>query len=506
MKIQGIIHQQICQLKWHLLACLGLVMVLPIEEAVVSLKDGTGVYSSTMVIVSLMFAPLLTGLIACANVQGDFEEKRYIFWRSKPVNVKLFVTLKFLTGLIASLIIIACPAIFGLVLSIFCKDYLEDETLQYFLPFAVLIAILTYSLCFGCNVLVRRTARAWLIGMLLGAFILVLPFILPLNYRDFVSDVMFGAWGYYPAIMLIASAAAFVFALYAAQHEWHLKTNLKGLLWVGTGLVFALMMLFNSQVANIKVLQEKEIESHDWRWNALDSAGDRVIFQGRSYINTNNNKISFSNIDVNPDDIDEITVPTTRIGGYRTRIYPWRGRLYKKTEGNLYSLAIYVYYRNEEKKDIYEKVYLRSHMFTGESWMQDDELDISDCLEDSTYPSTTMRLIDNKLIVLVNKSLVIIDVSDPQELKLIDKKLNALKSRAPYFYDRRKEFAIPLVPVEEISSEERIRLSIDRYYHYNDIYETSKVNIHNKQISFFRISQDDCTVRCNRLGRREYLL
>ena len=93
MRIRGIIHQQICQLRWHFLACLGLVMVLPLEEAVVSLKDGTGVYSSTMVIVSLMFAPLLTGLIACANVQGDFNEKRYIFWQSKPVNLKLFITL-----------------------------------------------------------------------------------------------------------------------------------------------------------------------------------------------------------------------------------------------------------------------------------------------------------------------------------------------------------------------------------------------------------------------------
>ena len=33
MKVAGIIHQQICQLRWHLPACLGLIMVLPVEEA-----------------------------------------------------------------------------------------------------------------------------------------------------------------------------------------------------------------------------------------------------------------------------------------------------------------------------------------------------------------------------------------------------------------------------------------------------------------------------------------
>ena len=484
MRIRGIIYQQICQLRWHLLACLGLIMALPIEEAAVSFKEGDGFYSSGMIIVSLMFAPLLTGLIACANVQGDFEEKRYIFWRSKPVNVKLFITLKFLTGLVASLIIIACPVIFGLVLGIFYQDYIEYETIQYLMPFPVLIAILMYSLCFGCNVLVRRTARAWLIGMLLGAFILVIPFILPLNYKDFVSDIMFGPWGYYPAIMLAASAAVFVFALYAAQRDWHLRTNLKGLLWAGTGLVFALMMLFNSQVANIKVLQEKEIDSN-WRGRIdMDYAGDKVIFQGRRYVNINDNKISFSDIDGNTNSIE---APLTRMKGYRTDTYPRDGRLYKKTKSNLYSLAIDEYYRKEDKKNIYEKVYLRSNMPTGESWKQVDELDISDCLEDSTYPSIAMRLIGNTIIAFVDKSILIIDITDTGKLKLIGKKLNVFG----YYHTRRKEFTIPLVPVEEIDIKERIKLSIDWNYDAYNMCKASIVDIHDDSISFFLVSDKD---------------
>ena len=186
--------------------------------------------------------------------------------------------------------------------------------------------------------------------------------------------------------------------------------------------------------------------------------------------------------------------------GYTLRRHTSFVSLVKKVGDDLYSFSIDAYHRSEpieregdkiRYRNIYEKVYLRSYKHTGDGWTPACELDISDCLTDNLYFHTTMRLIENNLIVLVNKSLVIIDVSDPGRLKLIDKKPNALKRQMGYRHDRRKKFAIPLIPVEEISSEERIRLSIDRYYHYNDIYETSMVDIHNKQISFFRIYYDD---------------
>ncbi len=102
MRVSGIIHQQICQLKWHLLACLGLLMVLPVEEAVVNLKEGDGFFSTAMTFPVVFVGPLLAGLIACANVQGDLNEKRYIFWRSKPANIKLLITLNVAAFLVLS--------------------------------------------------------------------------------------------------------------------------------------------------------------------------------------------------------------------------------------------------------------------------------------------------------------------------------------------------------------------------------------------------------------------
>jgi len=229
MRVSGIIHQQICQLKWHLLACLGLIMVLPVEEAIVNLRAGDGNFISGLTsVVVVVFGPLLAGLIACANVQGDLNEKRYIFWRSKPANVKLLITLKFFIGLVASLLIIACPVVF----TILCSIIWNGEGLDSYVPLPILIAIMTYSLCFACNVVVRKTARAWLIGMFLAGFVLVFPFMLPLGFRDIASDIELWALGFYQATILVTSAAAFVFALYATQHDWHLKTNLRGLLWV----------------------------------------------------------------------------------------------------------------------------------------------------------------------------------------------------------------------------------------------------------------------------------
>lgn len=520
MRVSGIIHQQICQLKWHLLACLGLIMVLPVEEAIVDLRAGDGHLGSGMTSLAVMFGPLLAGLIACANVQGDLNEKRYIFWRSKPANVKLLITLKFFIGLVASLLIVACPVVFAIL----CNIIWNGEGIYRYMSLPILIAIMTYSLCFACNVVVRKTARAWLIGMLLAGFFLVLPFMLPLGYRDIVSDVTLQTVGPFLAIMITASAAAFVFALYAAQYDWHLRTNLKGLLWVAAGLVFVLTMLFSSQVANIKVLGEKETEkySYDSFGVRLDRIDSRVTLKGRSYVDIDNNIIFFNDIcDVPTRGIANIPqscldtdnniffthirdVPTRgianipRIEWLRSRMYPdpWYGSLYKKAGDDVYFLTIHAFYLDKLKKDIYKKVYLRSYRLGGDSRIPVSELDLSDFLAEETITLRVgMRLINNTLVAFLNDSYVVVDATDPGELKQTDRKVNVLKRRLPSYYDRLKEFTLPLVPVDGLSIEERIKLSIDRNYrfrhHGNYIYDASIVDIHDGKIAFVLVSEKD---------------
>jgi hypothetical protein len=504
MRISGIIHQQICQLKWHLLACIGLIMVLPIEEAMVSFRAGDGFYSEGMIYASLVFGPLLAGLIACANVQGDLNDKRYIFWRSKPANINLLITLKFFTGLAAFLFVITCPLVFHLVTSIISNKWDNDNKMffKYYATTPILIAIMTYSLCFACNVVVRKTARAWLIGMLIGCFLLVLPFLLPLNLTDFLNDIMFLTFGLFFGLILVSSAA-FVFALFAAKYDWHLKTNLKVLLWVVAGLAFALLLLFSSQVANIKVLDEKEVVSSpefDFGRPSIDNAGEKLVFWGRSYIQADKSGISLSNISENPD--YGIRTYTPRVEGYYLQSYPENGQLYENFGGNIYYIVIHAYYQKEgphEYNRLYEKIYLRSYKYTDKFWRPVCELDISDCLSNnkkSGWVRMAMRFIDNKLIACVNNSYILLDATNPEELKVIDKKIDVLKRYLPFSYENReKEFSIPLVPIEEISIEERIKLSIDLshsfYEHDNKIYESSIVDVHDDKFAFFFVDYED---------------
>jgi len=485
MRIQGILHQQICQLKWHLLACLGLIMLLPIEEAMVNLTGGDGFHSVSMVIITIMFSPLLFGLLACANVQGDLEQKRYIFWRSKPANVKLFMTLKYVIGLMASLPILACPLVFGIIsTAIFARDPIGLKHL-YFVPFSILIAILAYSLCFACNVLVRKTARAWLIGMLLAGFLLVLPFMLPLGFRDFVSDVLIYTFSSYLVIMLLTSAAAFVLALFATDYDWHLRTNLKTFLWIGVGLVFVVLMLLNSQVANIKVLQEKEVKSLRGGPFRLNHVADKLVLGTKSYVNVDKTDISLSDIQI--DLLDEFSKSISR--NYQFRIHPrhWREGLYKRIGDDLCSFSICTQYGYERNIEIYEGVFLVCHQFTGDVWTQVAQLDLSECLpERAMYPRMDMRLFDNVLVVFINDSYVVADVTNPNQLKKLDTRLNALRNLRPHHRDYRKEFGIPRVQVKEIGIEEQIKLSIDRYHGRVDIYNSSIVDVYNGKITFFR--------------------
>ena len=171
MKILPILHQQVVQLRWHFLACLGLMMALPIEEALISLKDGDGFYATGVSLgIPIMAGPLLAGLIACANVQADLDDKRYIFWRSKPIGVKTFIALKYFVGLFMTFVVIASPVVFSFISgSVIQGEKIERGFFVYIVNFQ-LISLLAYSLCFFCNVLVRKTARAWLIGMATACF------------------------------------------------------------------------------------------------------------------------------------------------------------------------------------------------------------------------------------------------------------------------------------------------------------------------------------------------
>jgi hypothetical protein len=102
-----------------------------------------------------------------------------------------------------------------------------------------------------------------------------------------------------------------------------------------------------------------------------------------------------------------------------------------------------------------------------------------------------MRRIDNMIVVRVNNSLLVVDATNPAKLERIETKLDVLKKFRSYHVDNQKEFTIPLLPLESIAPEERVKLSIDMRYPHGPIHKFSVVDIHDGKISFVHISEED---------------
>lgn len=530
MRVGTVVHQQVSQIKWHALACLALIMVLPLEEATASLLDGGGFYVLAMVMPSVMLGPLLAGLIACANVQADLNDRRYIFWRSKPVGVKRFIALKYVSGLIVALVIQACPIVFAMVTS---AIYPAAEQMRYYIMLPVLLSVMTYSLCFASNVLVRKTARSWLIGMAVACLLLLLPFMLPLGYKDFVSDVWMWVSGFYLAIILVGSGVAFVFAILAGQYDLHLKTNLRGLLWTGAAVVFGLMMFAGGQIANIKVLAERDISGR----YATDfkRLGDDMFVPGHGFVDVDDNKITFEDTKNDWDVAAAFMLPTSSHfeEGYEVAAYPnyhWRG--FYRLAGAVYTFVIHAYYVEEEEHDlkgkvrkirIYEKLYLRCLKLGDNSWDTVSELDLSDCIGDRTARQyVALGLIEGRLVAIVNRSCLVLEVAEPRKPKIIEKKTDVLKRLVMWRGSRPEQFAIPLIPLESLDREHCVKLSIDRNFRYfryfsGDVFEPSIVDMHEGEISFYLVSEkeivrydvtrwDDEKIYCSRSAVRPFTI
>jgi len=503
MKIGCIIHQQIMQLRWHFLACLGLSIALPFEEAIMNVREGEGFYATGLSLsIPVMLAPFLAGLIACANVQADLDDKRYVFWRSKPVRVKSFIALKYLVGMFIAFIVIALPVVFTLITCVVIQEERIERGFTAYIINWFMISVMTYSLCFLCNVLVRKTARAWLIGMAGAALLLLIPFILPLNFRDLISDILFVTSTIYLSIILGTSLIAFIGSLFAISRNWHLQTNLKGLLWTGATLIFVLMMLFTRQVANIKVLDEVKTED---AFSKLNRYGEQLSI-GNQYIDIEDNRIRLS----------EITPPSEKtVQELREQLqslpsmYPVDKELEKtsfgshgtfyRIDGKLYAFRLYAYYKEKKIEGenmpgnirtglvrLYKKAHLRSFVVKEGCQFPVSVLDLSDCLNKESFRYLIMRVIDDKIVAFVGDQCVTVTISNAGDMKVISK--NPIK-RYPFGSDfRESSYKIPLVPTEAIGIEDRIRFSINfnflGFQHADKFVSNSLVDIHGDNISF----------------------
>ncbi len=525
MRLTTVIHQQVHQLKWYFLACLGLIMALPLEEAFVNLKDGDGFHSGITFSFGLFISPLLTGLIGCATVQADLDDKRYIFWRAKPVGAKSFIAVKFIVGLVIAMLVPAIMAGFVIISSHICGEEITNVIEEVVWLFG-LMSVMAYSLCFFSNVLVRKTARGWLIGIVVGCFILILPFILPLDYKDVVTDMLLFDSPLYLGMMTVISIVCFVLSLFAADRDWHLKTNLKGLLWGGMGVVFIFVMVFSSQVANIKVKLEQEVPNK--YINGLINNDGRMLLGFDKYVNIEEDRFTFDEnvvkeIAVMPEPLYEVDE------GYSyKRWHPYK--MFKSGE-NIYTFEMRAYYQTIEEEGHTINRFEKLHLVTAKAvklvnrnrWAEVSYIDLSDYLQEGERyrPSVIMRRIDDKLVVVIDRTWLVLDISDVENAKLIDKQIGKYKRFGSYQRMGKKDVIIYKIPIEGVSDEDRVRLSVDIYNMWTRGYwysrDRSTVDIVDGRVSTFVVSDeaisrydvyktDDEFIYCKLAARRPFTI
>ncbi|MCP4454620.1 MAG: hypothetical protein GY809_24440, partial [Planctomycetes bacterium] len=524
MNTARFIHQQVFQLRWHVLVCLALIMGVPLEEAVVNLHAGEGFHSSSLTMITLLLGPLLSALIACANVQADLDEKRDAFWRSKPVSVHTFIAGKFFIGLILALVIVMFPILFMWITTRLAGgDSLED--VRVFLIAIPLISVLTYSVCFFCNVLVRKTARAWLIGMAIACFVLLIPFVLPLNIVDVATDLIMVRWflGSILGATMGLAVLSFMGSIVAVQRNWQIHTHLRSLLWGGAGLIFVVFLLFSRQIANIKILDEKTLAEN----TALqfDQRGGKLSVSSGYRVKTANQSI----------DLEEISPPSGAVlaqmkseakhyevdRSLNVIYYPYAAGIYQQIGTDYYAFRMCVYYETEEVTTEEGKDKTIRHFRNVYLWCWRDSewgrvlvsrLDLSDYLNtQASFRTFAIRLAKDKAVVLLEDHCLVIDIAKPEALAVIEDK----PLKRSLFFGRPDAGVFPLLPVESLDMQDRIRLSLGLAGRYQ--YRGGDVVVNNQSdpVSYVLVSYDsiaryevekwnDKTVTVKRLDERPF--
>jgi hypothetical protein len=301
---------------------------------------------------------------------------------------------------------------------------------------------------------------------------------------------------------------AFIVSLFAVSCNWHLQTNLKGLLWTGAALVFLIMLLFTRQVANIKVLDEVELpkeyafigslrelyqsgqERHmlnvDTSKGKIELKSTYIELSEESQRKYESDKLLYS---VGQTDLELIMYPHYDVD----RISHTIG-----DDNYFFKLDGYIH-REEIRKNAYreslEKVYLCSYkLLEGVCPLGVSALDLSDCIVENGMDKISLRKFNDKLIVFIQDSFVVVQIKEDGNLEIIGKHVNGLKGYSSYQRHRDRVYKIPLIPIQDISIEERVKLSVDINYRYYQMYSPwrdrgrfskySLVDVNDNRISF----------------------
>jgi hypothetical protein len=312
--------------------------------------------------------------------------------------------------------------------------------------------------------------------------------------------------------MLVPSLTAFIASLIAVSRNWHLQTNLKGLLWTGAALIFLVMLLFTRQVANIKVLDEVEIGAGEHAYiGSLRRIGDSVQLASTFEIDTENQRIQLTK-HFSPlsnelrEKIQQMSRLYTKEEGHYLEPRPRYNVVSYRIDDQVYTFKLMTYYLREKVGKSswtpkYEKTYLCSYQLAeGIHRIPVSALELSDCIDENRPFKAGLRRIGDKLIVFVQDSIAVVQIKQDGKLEIIDKQINGLKGYSKHLTSQDKVFKIPLIAIPQINMKDRVKLTIDVNYWYYHIYHKWRVqelfynhtlvDMYDDEISFCILEED----------------
>lgn len=166
-------------------------------------------------------------------------------------------------------------------------------------------------------------------------------------------------------------------------------------------------------------------------------------------------------------------------------------------ENGLFLYSLYVDARREKhdrNRLLYEYAYLRCYQLTNTRPELVSEIDLTEFIEEpGLYPRCVMRRMGDKIAAVVNKSGIVVELTQDGHFKVIEKKRGQI-ARFPYGFDPQvKVLNISLIPLETISEEDRMRLSIDlyTYYDYNSRLFYSRIDKQGERYVFAVCSRNE---------------
>jgi len=255
--------------------------------------------------------------------------------------------------------------------------------------------------------------------------------------------------------------------------------------------------LFTRQIANIRILDQ--VTTPETFRGKLYTAGDQIIAPGIANVSiSHDNRIQIEPMPLSSqpliDQVIQIYPRQEDEDDLHYRTDGWANNSFYKSGDSIYTYSFDLYFREieieEKKRSEYEKLTLRISQFEGGRFVPQSFVDLSEYIVDKDPPFNLIRRVGDKLILVINRNILVGQIQADGRLEIIEKKPGQLARYSPHYNPPSFEeaFSIPLVPVERISVEERIRLSIDlNFCSWWGKFDRSQVNIDSEGIFFFLV-------------------